>query len=72
MARMQDAGTPCTYKIISDGTGITRGNLSRLATNKIRMVRLETLEKLCGFFDCELQDLMILDGDSRELPRALQ
>jgi putative transcriptional regulator len=53
--------TNLTYQDLTDATGIATSTLSRIATNKQRRVDLSVLERLCAFFDCELQDLMRLE-----------
>lgn len=61
MGKMRDEGRHCTLETIADATGLHMSNLSMLSTNKTRMVRLDTLELLCAYFDCALSDLMVLE-----------
>ncbi|MBN8735369.1 MAG: helix-turn-helix transcriptional regulator [Xanthomonadales bacterium] len=53
-----------SLKEIAEETGIHRVTLSKLANNKKYNVGIDTLEKLCGFFDCSIGDVAeyIRDG----------
>jgi putative transcriptional regulator len=42
---------------VSADTGINRGTLTRLYYEKTERIELETLDKLCEYFDCEVQDI---------------
>lgn len=46
-----------SLKEIAEETGIHRVTLSKLANNKKYNVGIDTLEKLCGFFDCSIGDV---------------
>ncbi len=48
---------------LSLDTGITRPTLTRLKENKSDGIRLETLEKLCHYFQCELTDLLEIEKE---------
>jgi DNA-binding Xre family transcriptional regulator len=61
IGQMKDTGKPCSLEIIASETGLDASNLSLLASNKTRMVRLKTIELLCAFFECGLSDLMVLE-----------
>lgn len=41
---------------IADATGIGRATLTRM--NRGVPVRTDTLDRLCGFFDCRIEDLV--------------
>ena len=43
---------------VIDRTGLDRTSLSKLYHDKTKMVNLESLDKLCGLFDCEPGDLL--------------
>ena len=47
-------------KEISDATGINRVTISKLLNNKDYNTTLEKVEKLCGFFDCDICDMVEL------------
>lgn len=46
-----------SLKEIAEMTGIHRVTLSKLANNKRYNVGVDTLEKLCAYFKCQLADL---------------
>jgi len=43
---------------VARDTGINRGTLTRLYHETAERVELEVLDKLCAYFDCEVQDLL--------------
>ncbi len=45
-------------KDIAEATGIHRVTLSKLANNKRHNVGMDTIEKLCVFFKCDVGDLV--------------
>ena len=45
-------------KEISDKTGIHMSTLSRIANQKASNTTIGNLEKICLFFDCQIQDLI--------------
>lgn len=47
-----------SLKEIAEETGIHRVTLSKLANNKNYNVGIDTLEKLCRYFDCEIGSLV--------------
>lgn len=47
-----------SLKEIAEATGIHRVTLSKLANNKDYNVGIETLEKLCAYFGCEVGALV--------------
>jgi len=64
MAQMTDrTGQRVTYEQIGDATGLSISTLSRIGSNAQGMVSLDTIGKLCGFFDCEPGDLFIVVAD---------
>jgi putative transcriptional regulator len=46
-----------SLKEIAEETGIHRVTLSKLANNKKYNVGIDTLEKLCRYFDCAVGDV---------------
>lgn len=48
-------------KDLAAATGVHRVTLSKLYTNKELDVRLSTIERLCGFFGCRIDDLVEFD-----------
>ena len=71
MARKEiETGEKVTYYSVSKATGISTSTLSNLANNKQKMVGLSVLDRLCAYFQCPIQDLMIYipeggNGDGR-------
>jgi putative transcriptional regulator len=51
-------GKRVTIKDVSEGTGINRVTLSKIINQKGYSTTTENIDKLCDFFDCEIQDLM--------------
>lgn len=47
-----------SLKEIAESTGVHRVTLSKLANNKKYNVGIDTLEKLCKYFDCGLGDVV--------------
>ena len=47
-----------TAKKISQATGISENTLTHIKNKKHVNVELDTLDKLCHFFDCKIQDLL--------------
>ncbi len=56
--REQDTGEKLTYERLSEGTGLSRHTIRRLAENQTARVDLTTLDKLCKFFNCDVGDLL--------------
>lgn len=42
---------------VSVATGINRGTLTRLYYEKAERIELDTLDKLCEYFECDVQDI---------------
>lgn len=52
-----------TITELSEKTEISRQTLHRLEKNEALGVNLETLEKLCNFFECEIHELLVIQKD---------
>ena len=59
-------GQRLTYADLTEATGIAASTLSHLAQNKSRRIDASTIERLCEFFRCGLDDLMVLEDDPDE------
>lgn len=46
---------------LSKETGLSRPTLTKIYDNETNRIEFETIEKLCTFFDCEIDDLMVLE-----------
>jgi len=46
---------------IAAATGVSRPQLSKLRTNPTENTTIKTIEKLCIFFDCSLDDILEFD-----------
>ncbi|SFB28470.1 transcriptional regulator, XRE family [Collimonas sp. OK607] len=51
-------------KDLAAAIGITEQNLSLLKQGKVKGVRLETLEAICRYLDCQPGDLLTYQPDS--------
>ncbi|AMP06419.1 helix-turn-helix domain-containing protein [Collimonas pratensis] len=56
-------------KDLAAAIGITEQNLSLLKQGKVKGVRLETLEAICRYLDCQPGDLLSYEADDK-LPQA--
>ncbi|HHW3022142.1 TPA: helix-turn-helix domain-containing protein [Pseudomonas aeruginosa] len=45
-------------KELAEAIGITEQNLSLLKNGKVKGIRLDTLEKICVFLDCQPGDIL--------------
>lgn len=52
-------GEKITYRTINSATGINMNTLTAMSNNKMDMVGLSTIDRLCDFFECEIGDLLI-------------
>jgi putative transcriptional regulator len=52
-----------TYADIRDATGVNTSTLVRLANDKADRVALDTIERLCLYFECDPADLFVLVPD---------
>lgn len=60
-------GRKINWQEVSDKTGISRVTLSKIANSMGDVsVRTETLEKICRYFGCELNDLMVIVPDGED------
>ena len=44
-------------------TGMSDNNVGNICKNKVKQVKLETLDKICVALDCELQDIITFKKD---------
>ena len=51
---------------LSKQMGMSHQNLTKMANNKNRAIRLETIEILCQVLNCTPNDLFIIDLDKPE------
>ncbi len=60
-------GRVVTMKEISTQTGIHRVTLSKIAHNRAQNVGTETIDRLCKFFGCRIEELLeFVDDENRE------
>jgi putative transcriptional regulator len=52
-------------KDLAAAIGITEQNLSLLKQGKVKGVRLETLEAICRYLDCQPGDLLSYEADGK-------
>ena len=55
---MAKKGVKTIVEVATD-TGISRPALTRIDNNTAKRVDLDTLEKLCNYFECEIGDLLV-------------
>ena len=48
-----------TYDLIREVTGLSKNTLARLANDRADLVALNTMDRVCAFFDCQPGDLFI-------------
>ncbi len=46
-------------KVLAESVGMTEANMSLLKQGKIKGFRLDTLEKICAYLDCQPGDLLV-------------
>lgn len=56
-------GRVVTYKEIAAATGIHRVTLSKIAHNRGVNVGLDTIDRLCRFFGCRIEELLEYEPD---------
>lgn len=48
-----------TQKDLAEITGIRASSISEMCNNKAKHIPIETIDKICEVFDCEISDLFI-------------
>ena len=48
-------------KVLAEHIGITEANLSLLKQGKVKGVRAATLEKICGYLQCQPGDILVYE-----------
>lgn len=46
-----------TQKDLADNTGIRKPTISDMCNNKTKHIPVDTLNKLCEYFNCDVQDI---------------
>lgn len=59
----RDGRRSATYRAIHEATGISTSTLSKWANNTIRDYNRDVLGRLCGFFECDIADLLVYEQD---------
>ena len=59
--REAELGHRITYKEVAEKTGISTATLRRWMAGTIKRFDANSTDKLCGFFDCEVGDLIVRD-----------
>ena len=55
-----------TSKQLCEKVGITEANMSVLRSGKAKGLRLNTLNRICYFLNCQPGDLLVFDGHLEE------
>ena len=50
-------------KDLAEHVGVTETNMSLLKRGKLKGVRFDTLEKICAFFKCQPEELLVFEPD---------
>ena len=50
-------------KELAQFVGITEANISLLKKGKVKGIRFNTLQKICGFLECQPGDILSFDGE---------
>ena len=64
--------TKITYTDIEKDTGVSRTTLTRMSSIKRSKVNVDTVEKLCIYFNCTPNDLMTIAPDTPAHPAEKQ
>lgn len=67
-ARKQACGRKITLNEIAKATGISRMTLSRIINNQTHSTVTSHLDRLCAFFECEINDLVKYVPDGHPQP----
>ncbi|MEI9421974.1 helix-turn-helix transcriptional regulator [Mesorhizobium sp. Cs1299R1N1] len=51
-------------KDLAEHVGITEANLSLLKQGKVKGIRFDTLERICGYLECQPGDLLRFETQS--------
>lgn len=62
----QETRQRLSYEQLSQQTGLSKTTLHSLASGRTAMVRFDTLEKLCKFFNCDVGDILYYVPDDGE------
>jgi len=55
-----------TSKELCEKVGITEANMSLLRTGAVKGIRFTTLNKICYYLNCNVQDILQFDGQQEE------
>lgn len=47
---------------VSDATGLSRKSISKLYNEASIQITFDVIARLCAYFNCEVNDLLYLDG----------
>lgn len=53
-----------SIQMVHEKTGINTGTLSNLYYQRIQRIDLSTVEKLCGFFQCQVGELFEIESQN--------
>jgi putative transcriptional regulator len=56
-------GRKINYDEISEYTGISKPTLSKIATKRGYNITSDTVEKICNYFGCKIEDFMVIVPD---------
>ncbi len=53
-----------TYRQVSDGAEVSTNTVYKLVKDKQKMIGLDVLERLLDYFDCDLNELIVIVPDN--------
>lgn len=54
---MAEQDPPLTQKRLAEETGLSPNTVNLLYQNKLKRIDIDTISKLCTYFECEIGDL---------------
>lgn len=57
-----------SQRVLAEATGLSTHTISQLCQDKARRMDYVTVEKLCAYFGCGIEDLFILEGAPSPMP----
>lgn len=62
----QKEGRQITYATIMAETGVSTNTITKVAKGTFKMIGKVTLDKLCRYFDCQVNDILEYVPDSSQ------
>ncbi|MFC1999214.1 helix-turn-helix domain-containing protein [Chloroflexota bacterium] len=65
-SRSREIRRKVTYEDVRASTGLSKTTLVKLANDRAGLISINTLNRLCWYFDCQPGDLLIYVPDSEQ------